>query len=124
MKRYMSNVNIQSLAIIIDKFLSKNAIKLLLNKDVNVSLKEEYAHWENETEKDDETEKISNFSGNKLKNIIDRKLELLKVIEEGIEINSITVNSKKNITIRNENLDFSATLILNDEVKEALKKLF
>lgn len=108
---------------VIDKFLSRKSLKLLLDKNIDVGLKEEYAHWENDLENtDDFSLEISN---SEVKNIIDKRLELLKILEEeGLEVDLITVNSNKSISLKSDKYNFCATFILNDKVKDALKKLF
>jgi DNA-binding XRE family transcriptional regulator len=113
------------LKVIIDKFLNRQELKKLVDKGIDVNLKDEYAHWKNDIE-EAKTDKITeNLSKNDVKNLLDKKLELLSVMmEEGLEIDSVNINSNKNITIFNNQFKFKASLILTDDAIESLKKLF
>jgi DNA-binding transcriptional regulator YiaG len=113
------------LKVIIDKFLNRSKLKELMDKGIDVKLKEEYAHWKNDIEEEQSDDISQNLSKNDVKNIIDRKLELLSIMmDEGLEIDNIKINSKKNITITNSQFNFKASLILSEEAKENLKNLF
>lgn len=112
------------LKVIIDKFLNRISIKKLIDEGYDVSLKEEYAHWKNEMT-EEEKEALQNINEVEVKDILDKKLEVLSMMEsEGLEIDSITINSGKSITIKNSINNFQATIILTEEVKNSLKSLF
>ncbi len=110
---------------IIDKFFNRKAVKTLIDKGIDIGLKEEYAHWEKDLTEEEKIDLEKDIPDETVKKIIDKKLETMSLLEEtGIEVDSVMINSKKSITIFNDEQDFRATLILNDDVLNELKILF
>ncbi|MFW5800159.1 MAG: helix-turn-helix domain-containing protein, partial [Spirochaetota bacterium] len=110
---------------IIDKFLNRESIKNLIDKGYDVGLKEEYAHWKYDNENEDIETLETGLTKNEMTKILDEKLELLKRMEEeGIEVDSVQINSKKNITIRSNKDNFKSIIVLTEDAKNELKKLF